>query len=176
LVDAGFLFYTMPLPSDLLILKEFVFDHLGFESGPVVPEGESAEYGACSFQLNKLAVRFRAAKITPTKTGQFVTFWKRTEAGPIAPYEEADDIDLFLVTTRKGECFGHFVFPKSALCKHGILTSNGKEGKRAIRVYPPWDETTSRQAKKTQQWQLEFFLEIHPGQGPDTGLANRLYH
>jgi len=165
----------MPLPPDLLILKEFVFDHLGLESSPVVPEAESAEYGACSFQLNRLAVRFRTAKITPTKTGQFVTLWKRTEAGPIAPYEEADDIDLFLVTTRKDERFGHFVFPKSALCKHGILTSNGKEGKRAIRVYPPWDETTSRQAEKTQQWQLDYFLEIPLKAAAGLLLAKQLY-
>jgi hypothetical protein len=165
----------MTLPPDLPILKEFVFDHLGLESGPVVPEAESAEYGACSFQLNRLAVRFRTAKITPTKTGQFVTLWKRTEAGPIAPYEEADDIDLFLVSTRKGERFGHFVFPKSALCKHGILTSNGKEGKRAIRVYPPWDETTSIQAMKTQQWQLEYFLEIPLEETTDLMLARQLY-
>lgn len=165
----------MPLPSDLLILKEFLFDHLGLESTPVVPEAESAEYEACSFKLNKLAVRFRTAKITPTKTGQFVTLWKRTAEGPIAPYEEADEIDLFLVSTRKAERFGHFVFPKSALCKHGILTSNGKEGKRAIRVYPPWDETRGNQAQKTQQWQLEYFLEIPLEGAADLMLAKQLY-
>jgi hypothetical protein len=82
---------------------------------------------------------------------------------------------LFLVSTRKGERFGHFVFPKSALCKHGILTSNGKEGKRAIRVYPPWDETTSIQAMKTQQWQLEYFLEIPLEETTDLMLARQLY-
>ncbi|MEB9620245.1 MepB family protein [Bacillus thuringiensis] len=26
-----------------------------------------------------------------------------------------------------------------------------------MRVYPPWDKSTSRQAQKTQIWQLEFF-------------------
>jgi hypothetical protein len=98
----------MTLPPDLPILKEFVFDHLGLESGPVVPEAESAEYGACSFQLNRLAVRFRTAKITPTKTGQFVTLWKRTEAGPIAPYEEADEIDFVLGEYPKRGAFRAF--------------------------------------------------------------------
>ena len=165
----------MSLPSDLLILKELVFDRFGFESTPAVPEAESAEYGACSFKLNGLALRFRTAKITPTKTGQFVTLWKRKGTGPIEPYQSSDEIDLFLVTTRKGERFGHFVFPKSALIKHGILSNNGKEGKRAIRVYPPWDETTNQQAQKTQQWQLEFFMEISDGKGLDPDFANKLY-
>jgi hypothetical protein len=36
-------------------------------------EAESAEYGAYTFELNDLSVRFRVAKITPTKIGQFVT-------------------------------------------------------------------------------------------------------
>ncbi|RQO75779.1 MepB domain containing protein [Pedobacter sp. KBW06] len=165
----------MALPADLLILKELVFDPLGFESGDVVPEAESMEYGACSLALNGLALRFRTAKITPTKTGQFVTLWKRKGSGPIEPYQSSDELDLFLVTTRKGERFGHFVFPKSALIKQGILSNNGKEGKRAIRVYPPWDVTRNKQAQKTQQWQLEFFIEISPGQELDPGFVNRLY-
>lgn len=165
----------MTLPSDLLILKELVFDHLGFESTLMVPEAESVEYCACSFKLNGMAVRFRTAKITPTKTGQFVTLWKRNGTGPIEPYQSSDEIDLFLVMTKKYGHFGHFVFPKSALIEHGILSNNGKEGKRAIRVYPPWDETTSRQAMKTQKWQLEYFLKIPPKGVVDEKLARRLY-
>ncbi|TRW95625.1 MepB family protein [Flavobacterium gawalongense] len=41
-----------------------------------------------------------------------------------------------------------------------MLTTDLKEGKRAIRVYPPWDTTTNKQAQKTQKWQLDYFLEI----------------
>ena len=29
-----------------------------------------------------------------------------------------------------------------------------------MRVYPPWDVTVSRQAQKTQKWQMAYFLEI----------------
>lgn len=34
---------------------------------------------------------------------------------------------------------GLFIFPKEALIKHGIFSVKSKGGKRAIRVYPPWD-------------------------------------
>lgn len=44
---------------------------------PIVAEAESAEYGACRFALEGHSIVFRVAKITPTKTGQFVTLWKR---------------------------------------------------------------------------------------------------
>ncbi|RYE38879.1 MAG: MepB domain containing protein, partial [Sphingobacteriales bacterium] len=40
---------------------------------------------------------------------------------------------------------------------HDILSGNGKNGKRGFRVYPPWDLTENSQARKTQQWQLEYF-------------------
>ena len=165
----------MILPPDLLITKELVFDPLGFESTPAVMEAESVEYGACSFKLNGMAIRFRTAKITPTKTGQFVTLWKRNGTGTIEPYQSTDEIDLFLVSTRKEHHFGQFVFPKSALIRYGILSNNGKEGKRAIRIYPPWDETTSRQAMKTQEWQLEYFLKIPEKEAVDETLARRIY-
>lgn len=68
-------------------------------------------------------------------------------------------IDLFIISTRDENHFGQFIFPKSVLVKQGILTSGRKEGKRAMRVYPPWDTTTSPQAKKIQKWQLEYFFE-----------------
>ena len=42
----------------------------------------------------------------------------------------------------------------------GIITRNGKEGKRGIRVYPPWDIPTNKQAEKTKIWQAKYFLTI----------------
>jgi hypothetical protein len=38
-----------------------------------------------------------------------------------------------------------------------IISTHLKEGKRGMRVYPPWDLPSSKQAKKTQQWQLPYF-------------------
>lgn len=122
-------------------------------------EPESAEYGAAEFTLNDRRIKFRVAKITPTKIGQFVTFWKRSGKGPIAPYHEDDLFDFLVVCVHSGEHFGQFIFPKQVLCEKGIVSTNDKEGKRAMRVYPPWDITDNAQAKRTQKWQLEWFIE-----------------
>ncbi|CAL1518798.1 MepB family protein [Chitinophaga sp. MM2321] len=152
--------HSLTIPADLIAARKLVYDKCHYKYTEPLMEAESAEYGACTFELNGRAVRFRVAKITPTKTGQFVTIWKRNQKGPIQPYDLSDPVDLFIISTRKDNHFGQFIFPKTVLCAHDIVAGNGKGGKRGIRVYPPWDETTSRQAQKTQQWQLDFFLEI----------------
>jgi hypothetical protein len=121
-------------------------------------------------------VRFRVAKITPTKIGQFVTLWKRSGNSPIQPYDLSDPLDFFVVSTRKGNCFGSFVFPKSVLHVQGVISKHGKGGKRAIRVYPPWDKTTSKQAEKTQAWQLKYFLEIPQNKPVDCVRSQTLYN
>jgi hypothetical protein len=146
------------LPEDLILIKEILFDNCNFQITQPIPETESSEYGACRFVLNNSNILFRTAKITPTKTGQFVTLWKRINQGPIQPFDSTDSIDLFVISVRKDNHFGLFIFPKAVLISKEIV-SDKKEGKRAIRVYPPWDITTSKQAQKTQNWQLEYFLE-----------------
>lgn len=167
---------TEELPNDLVIAKKMLFDHTNFKISQPVPEIESTEYGACIFELNELNIRFRTAKITPTKTGQFVTLWKRINNGPIQPFESSDSIDLFIISTRKENHFGQFVFPMSILIEKGIVSHKDKEGKRAIRVYPPWDATTSNQAQRTQKWQLDFFLEISKNKPLDMARVSLLYH
>lgn len=147
-------------PTVLLATKTFVFDPCRFELTNPVLEKESKDYGAYQFELNGLKTLFRVAKTTPTKVGQFVTVWKRITKGPIQPFDLSDDIDLFIINTQNEDHFGQFVFPKSVLIQQGILTTDLKEGKRAIRVYPPWDITTNKQSQKTQKWQLDYFLEI----------------
>jgi hypothetical protein len=161
--------------SALVSIQKLVFDKCGFEYTPALAEDESAEYGAHTFQLNGLAIRFRTSKITPTKVGQFVTLWKRNGNGPIQPFDLTDPVDLFIISVRKDNHFGQFVFPKSVLCKQGVVSNTDKGGKRAIRVYPPWDKTTSSQAKKTQQWQLNYFLEIPENKTIDIVRAKMLY-
>nr|WGE07832.1 MepB family protein [Bacillus subtilis] len=40
------------------------------------------------------------------------------------------------------------------------MSHNSKKGKTAFRVYPPWTEPVSKQAVKTQQWQLRYFFSF----------------
>ena len=161
--------------QDLLASKELIYDKYNCECSNPIKEAESSEYGAYTFEIDALSVTFRVAKITPTKIGQFVTLWKRIGKGPIQPFDFTDPIDLFIISTRKDNRFGQFVFPKSVLCEQGIVSTNNKEGKRAIRVYPPWDVTLSKQAQKTQKWQLDYFLEISSEKPIDRELLNKLY-
>ncbi|MFG2668983.1 MepB family protein [Streptomyces sp. NPDC048387] len=168
---------TAPAHADLIAAKALVYDPCGFTCSQPVPEAEGAAYAAHAFTLNGLSVRFRAAKTTPTKVGQFVTVWKRSPAGPIQPFDAADPVDLFVISTRDHDRFGQFVFPVDALRQHGVVSADGSGGKRAFRVYPPWVTTTNRQAGSAQTWQLDFFLHLPPGQeGPvDLALAQALY-
>ncbi|MEO8760349.1 MAG: MepB family protein [Bacteroidia bacterium] len=147
------------IPSDLVLVITS-FSKYGLDVSQLKAEDESADYGAYTFILDGKRIVFRVAKITPTKTGQFVTLWKRKHKdAPIEPFEVEDDIDFFIISARNGNYFGQFIFPRSVLHSKGILSDKNKEGKRAIRVYPPWDKTANKQATKTQQWQLNYFLD-----------------
>ena len=163
------------IPSDFIITNNLIYNSFQFKCSELIIEKEGSEYGACAFKLNSMFVRFRVAKITPIKIGQFVTLWKRIENGPIQPYDITDEADLFIISVRKDNKFGQFIFPKSILLGHKIISNKTQSGKLAIRVYPPWDVTVSEQAKKTQIWQLQYFLELSNNKSIDYVRANVLY-
>lgn len=123
-------------------------------------ESESKEYHACRFKYQGSDFVYRKAKITPTKTGQFVTIWKRSKEGTIVPYGEADPIDFLMVYTPAANNSGFFLFPKNCLINYAILASENMSGKLGFRVYPPWDITTSKQAMKTKEWQDQYFFDL----------------
>ncbi len=148
------------LPFHLAKAKELIYDSFGFEFSNFQESEESAEYEACTFQLETLQIISRTAKITPKKVGQFVTIWKRNSVGITTPFHELDVFDFIVINVQKNEEFGQFVFPKSVLTQKRIVATENKDGKRGIRVYPPWDSPTSKQAIKTQAWQLNYFLPI----------------
>ena len=166
---------VIALHQDFLITQEKLYNRPHCICASVAPEAESGEYGACAFELNDFKVRFRVAKITPTKIGQFVTLWKRIGKGPTQPYDALDEVDFFVISVRDGNNFGQFVFPKSVLIEKNIFSKNGKGGKRGIRVYPSWDTALNAQAQKTQQWQLNYFLEIPDQKFIDYEHADKLY-
>ncbi len=144
-------------------LKEIlsrIYDRCGFFLSNHVVEEESNEYDASRFQLNGWRIVCRNGRTTPKKVGQFVTFWKRSGNGPIEPLKEKDPIDFFVVNVRSGSQLGHFVFPKSVLIEKGIISTDKKDGKRAFRVYPGWDQAQNKQALNAQNWQLNYFFEV----------------
>ena len=125
-----------------------------------IPELESLEYNAYRFGLNGKKIVFRSAKITPTKIGQFVTLWKRPSPdAEIAPLDIHDHIDFVVISVSDGGLHGQFIFDQKILLAKGVMSNNGKGGKRAMRIYPSWSKPIAKEAIKTQQWQLQYFVE-----------------
>ncbi|OYU79396.1 MAG: hypothetical protein CFE23_14255 [Flavobacterium sp. BFFFF1] len=147
------------LHADLETAKA-IYQQFGFEFTNFKESAEGKEYAACSFELDHQKVQYRASKITPTKTGQFVTIWKRSVIGLTEPFDISDGIDFIIISVRSGDNLGQFIFPNVVLSAQGIISRNGIGGKRGIRVYPPWDTPTNRQAMKTQNWQVKYFYAI----------------
>ncbi|NEW56168.1 MepB family protein [Nocardia cyriacigeorgica] len=152
-----------------------LFECLDLKISAPVPEQENAEYGAFVSSVGRGSVRFRVGKLTPAKVGLFVTVWRRAEDGSTEPLAAEDGIDLLVVTAREGKCFGQFVFPKTVLVEHGIVSVEGRGGKRGFRVYPPWSATGNRQARRSQKWQCEYFLELDGRERVDVHRAQQLY-
>jgi hypothetical protein len=159
--------------ADLIILQDILLKKLNLAVYNIKSEKESKEYSACTFEINGAKVLYREAKITPTKIGQFVTIWKRNNEGVTEPFNVNDDIDLVIISCRFNMHLGQFVFPKAILGEKKIFTKNNIDGKRGIRVYPPWDISINKQAKQTQAWQLEYFLDM--GKFVDVERAKKLY-
>lgn len=160
---------------DLLEVQKAIYLPCNLICNKCIPEAESREYGACDLEMNDRRIKFRVGKTTPTKSGQFVTLWKRNPGGPILPFDLDDPVDFFVVSVRSNEHFGQFVFPISVLYEKGVVSKNGKGGKRAMRVYPSWDLTENRQAKKTQAWQVLYFFEIDFSKSLDINRIQQLF-
>lgn len=121
---------------------------------------ENASYFGFNFQLGKKNIKFRKSRITPKKTGQFVTFWKRDAKGKSIPFTENDSMDCYFIATALEQHSGLFVFPKQTLIDRQILTTAYGEGKRGFRVYPPWSLTENKQATQSKSWQQQYFIDL----------------
>lgn len=161
-------------PDSFGVTQSKVFEPLGLVAGAWRPEPESNAYAVGVFELNGAEVRYRDARTTPKKAGQFVTLWVRSPTGPIRPFDLADPVALFIVSVRAEEGFGQFVLPKRVLQREGVVSVGGIGGKRALRVYPPWDTAPSRQAEWSQAWQGVYFLDLGR-RGIDLPRAKALY-
>ncbi|WP_418262664.1 MepB family protein [Flavobacterium faecale] len=145
---------------ELQLLNEILFKPLKFELSNIKEELEGQDYFAHTFQIGKHKAKFRTAKITPTKTGHFVTLWKRNPQGITESHSILDDFDFYIITTRQKNNFGIFIFHKTVLHEKRILSDDSRDGKRGFRVYPSWDNTSNKQAQKTQLWQCNSFIDL----------------
>ena len=102
----------------------------------------------------------RAAKVTPTKAGLFVTLWKRDDSGITRPYSVEDGVDEFWVVTETPNGYGYFAFTAQSLVDSGVLASSAKPGKRGFRLYTPWDTGLNASATKAWAWQRKFFTAL----------------
>jgi hypothetical protein len=137
-----------------------IFKTFGSRIVNVTEDKECPNYYGCTFQLGSQQIKFRKAKSTPKKIGQFVTLWKRGPNGRTVPYDLDDDFDFYIILSEYGHQCGFFVFPKEILARMGILTSDVRKGKRGFRLYPEWNVPVNNQSLRTKKWQKEYFIEI----------------
>ncbi|EJQ12742.1 hypothetical protein IE3_03151 [Bacillus cereus BAG3X2-1] len=123
-------------------------------------EKQNSEYAGGIFQLNNRSIRFRVSKITPNKIGQFVSFWEKDASMRNQAFSYDSAPNLLVITCIADNKLGQFIFPKEILLKEKILKTQNQKGKMALRVYPIWDKPVSNQAKKSQQWQLQYFVDL----------------
>jgi hypothetical protein len=148
------------IPDNILRAQQNLYSSCNLLHENLIFEKESKEYQACNFTLHNYGIKFRQAKITPIKIGQFVTCWKRSQSQDSIPFDASDNFDFLIIGVHYNELAGQFIFPKSVLIKQKIISTDNIGGKRGIRVYPAWDKPNNKQAIKTQLWQLPFFFDI----------------
>lgn len=127
----------------------------------IVYEKENSEYNSMQFNLDELLFKYREARITPTKLGMFVTFYKRNKSNITIPYDITDTVDFLVIGIKNNSNFGCFIFTKKILLEKDIMSKNNIGGKRGFRVYPPFEKVTSTQAIKTQSWQVEYYKDLN---------------
>lgn len=141
--------------KELKLLEEI----LSIDVTNLTKDQECASYFGFTFQLGDRNIKFRKAKVTPKKTGQFVTFWKRNSQGQTIPFSIDDKVDYYFIAAEDERHLGFFIFPKQTLIDKQILTTARKEGKRGFRVYPSWSITENKQATQSKNWQTQYFID-----------------
>ena len=164
-------------PQAFTYIDEVFYEPNQLTVKEIQEEIQNSEYGSAVFQLNCTSVRFRVAKITPTKIGQFVAFWEKDATNKNQAFSVENAPDLLVINTfsHDQQSLGQFVFPKEVLVKHNILKTATTKGKMAMRVYPSWDAPTSKQAIATQKWQLPYFVVVDPHNYENAQTLLRLY-
>lgn len=126
-------------------------------------EEQNSDYEGSILQINNYVYRTRLAKLTPKKKGYFVAMWEKDTTGTNQAYSYEESPEKLIVSIIDGKKCGQFIFPKNVLLKYGILKSTKQKGKMAIRVYPSWITGLNATAKKTQAWQIVYFIDLSEG-------------
>lgn len=137
------------MENQLALTKTLTYESLQLRLTDFENELESREYEACRFKINGLKVVCRTAKITPAKTGQFVTLWKRIAEGPIAPLDDHDAFELVLINVKKAISQVSSFFQKQCFVK-------------------------GASSRKNQRRTSGLSVSIHPGTKPPADKLKRL--
>lgn len=109
---------------------------------------------------DNLIIRSRLAKLTPKKIGYFTVFWDKDSDKKNQPFY-ADTSPEFLVIVVSDQLKkGLFLLPKKVAAEKKIYSTNENKGKMAMRFYPSWCTGLNKTARKTQQWQAEYFINL----------------
>lgn len=126
-------------------------------------EQQNSDYEGATFLLQGRIYRSRLAKCTPKKKGYFVAVWEKDETGTNQAFNYDNAPYMLVIFVIDSEKLGLFAFPNTVLLTKGILKSTTQKGKMAFRVYPNWVTDLNVTAKKTQNWQRDYFLDITNG-------------
>ena len=97
--------------TELEQLQNSIFSKLNVVISHLKPDSECEDYLGYNFQINHLNFKFRKAKITPKKIGQFVTLWKRNpESKQTEPFSSEDVFDFYIIACECEGKFGFFLF------------------------------------------------------------------
>jgi len=137
--------------------------------------------------------------VTPDRPGAFLAVWQRPSSPSINGTKPIplrfNELDYLFVQVERhpdalnstepmqGSNNGMFIFPVSVLIEKGIVSSEKSKGKTGFRVFPPWSQDRgvvgtkvfSESGKKTQRWQLPYFLTIDEGGIIDPRELNRVF-
>lgn len=129
-------------------------------SAEVTPEEQQSDYEAGNTIINGELWQLRTARITATKPGAFVAFWRRNLAGETRPLDAQEVRSGLLVFVQDSERFGVFRFTAEHLESLGITRSSKSPGKRGFRVYPSWCGELNATATRTQSSQSAAFIDL----------------
>lgn len=136
-------------------------------------EEQNKDYEGAFFLIDKHSFRSRKGKRTPKKQGYFVVFWEKDIFNKNKAYDYVRAPDKLIITIFDEDKRGQFVFPKELLAEKNILSTENKQGKMALRVYPDWVTSLNKTALKTQSWQLPYFINL--SETCDSQLLEQLY-